>query len=111
MVDQTFCDLLEYEICRALRDSDFDETSGFWCDGVLMSKPDTYYSLKYLNENRKTELKAFIGKHGQTEYRLLLKLSENALIKFANNLSIKERISFTDFKIDIKDRQIEIQLD
>ena len=115
MIDQAFCELLEYEIYRALENSDLQETKGFWCDGVLMSKPERYYSQNIVKHNRQMEFKAFVGKTGQTEYAILLKLGEHSLREFAKTHDIKEHFSFADkknaFNIDIKSRQIEIQLD
>ena len=115
MIDQAFCELLEYEICRALENSDLEEIKGFWCDGVLMSKPEACYSQKFINDNRQMEFKALIGKDGQTEYTLILKLGKYALRALARNRNITEHILFADkktgFNMDVKSRQIEILLD
>ncbi|MFA7687799.1 MAG: hypothetical protein WCY25_08030 [Moheibacter sp.] len=52
MIDQDFCEFLEYEICKAFEHSDNDEIKGFWCDGILTDQPDSYYSQKFVNDNR-----------------------------------------------------------
>lgn len=44
MLDQDFCEYLEYEICKALEHSDNDQIKGFWCDGILLSQPDSVSS-------------------------------------------------------------------
>ncbi|MBK8627984.1 MAG: hypothetical protein IPN86_21225 [Saprospiraceae bacterium] len=44
MLDQDFCAFLEYEICKAFEHSENDQVKGFWCDGVFLNQPDSYYS-------------------------------------------------------------------
>src|SRR5688500_11621903 len=115
MLDQDFCEFLEYEICKAFEHSDNEEIKGFWCDGVLLTEPDKYYSQKSINDNRQAILKAFIGKDGQTEYELMLKFGNKALSRYARNLDIKECVLNPNkpnwFDIDIKQNKIKIQLD
>jgi hypothetical protein len=115
MLDQDFCEFLEYEICRAFENSDNDQIKGFWCDGVALSQPDKFYSQKFVNDNRQITLKAFIGKDGQTEYELTLKFGNKALSLFSKNLDIKECVPSPDkhnwFDLDTKQNKIEIQLD
>lgn len=115
IIDQDFCEFLEYEICKVLEHTDNEETKGFWCDGVLLNQPDNYYSQKFVNDNRRVTLKAFIGKDGQAEYELTLKFGNKALSRFARNLDIKECVPNPDkqnwFDIDTKRNKIEIQLD
>lgn len=115
MLDQDFCEFLEYEICKAFEHSNDEQIKGFWCDGVLLSQPSNTYSQKSVNDNRQITLKAYIGKDGQTEYELTLKFGNKALCRFARNLDIKECVPNTDirnwFNIDIKQNKIEIQLD
>lgn len=115
MLDQDFCEFLEYEICKAIEFSDNDQIKGFWCDGILLNQPDSFYSQKFVNDNRQVILKAFIGKDGQTEYELILKFGNKALSRFARNLDIKECVPNPDkqnwFDIDTKLNKIEIQLD
>ena len=114
-LDSDFCVHLEYIICEAFELSDNKEVKGFWCDGVSLSKPDKYYSQKFINDNRQTFLKAFIGKDGQTEYELTLKFGRKSLSRYARNLDIKEcipNIEKTDwFIIDTKLKKMAIQLD
>jgi hypothetical protein len=42
MLDQDFCTCLEYEICKALENSELEELKGGWCDGVLLSNVAGY---------------------------------------------------------------------
>lgn len=115
MLDQDFCEFLEYGICKALKHADNEEIKGFWCDGVLLSEPDIYYSQKFVNDNRELKLKAFIGKDGQSVYELTLKLGNKALSRFAGNLDIKECVPGPGkqnwFDIDTRRNKIEITLD
>jgi hypothetical protein len=115
MLDQDFCEFLEYEICKAIELSDNEQINGFWCDGVLLNQSDSSYSQKAVNDDRHVILKAFIGKDGQTEYELILKFGKKALSRFGRNLDIKECVPNPDkqnwFDIDTKRNKIEIQLD
>jgi len=115
MLDQDFCEFLEYVICKAFEHSDNDQMKGFWCDGVVLNQPDSSYSQKFVNDNRQITLKAFISKDGQTEYELTLKFGNKALSRYSRNLDIKECVPNTDkhnwFDIDTKRNKIEIQLD
>ena len=115
MLDQDFCEFLEYEICKAFGHSKDEQVTGFWCDGIVLNQPDNTYSKKSVNDNRQVKLKAFIGMDGQTEYELTLKFGKKALSRFARNLDITECVPNSDkpnwFVVDIKRNKIEIQLD
>ena len=94
MLDQDFCETLEYRICDALENIKDERVKGFWCDGVLLSEPDNYYSQKFINDSRRTKLKAYVGKSGQDVYSLTLKFGNKALSRYAKNLDMTECISF-----------------
>jgi len=115
MLDQDFCEMLEYKISEALENISDEKVKGFWCDGVLLSEPDSYYSQKFINDNRQTKIKAYIGKDGQGDYSLTLKFGSKALSRYARNLDIAECIPHADFEkwfsIDTSKQEIEIQLD
>lgn len=115
MITHDFCEFLEYEICKAFEHSDNDQVKGFWCDGVVISQSDNFYSQKFVNDNRQITLTAFIDKDGQTEYELILKFGDNALDKYARNLDVNEcvpnPIKQNWFEIDTNHHKIEIQLD
>ncbi|MCF8254139.1 MAG: hypothetical protein K9H61_11865 [Bacteroidia bacterium] len=89
MLDRDFCDFLEFEICKAFENSANEQIKGFWCDGVLLKKDENDYSQKLVINKRQVQLKAFIGKDGQTEYELTLRFGEKALSQFVKKLSIK----------------------
>lgn len=115
MLDQDFCDILEYRISDALENISDEDVKGFWCDGVLLSELDNYYSQKFINDNRQVKMKAHVGKDGQTVYSLTLKFGNKSLSRYARSLDIVECIPQTDFenwfKIDTSKKEIEIQLD
>ena len=115
MLDKNFCEILEYRMCEAFKKMDDENVKGFWCDGVLLSEPDNYYSQKFVNDNKQVKMKAFVGEDGETDYCLTLRFGNSALSKYARNLGIVECIpqgDLTDwFKIDILKRVIEVQLD
>jgi hypothetical protein len=115
MIDRNFCEQIEYKICEVFRKLDNENTKGFWCDGVLLSESETCYKSKFINDNRKIKLKAFVGKDGQNEYELTLLFSSKSLSKVARQLDFIDtfpRDNFdTKFAIDTEQRKIEIQLD
>jgi hypothetical protein len=115
MIDTSFCEFLEYEICKALETFDHEEVNQFWCDGVLMSEPEYSYSQKKVNDNRQLRFKAFVGRDGQQEYELILKFGKKALSRFARNLDISGCFLNPGkkdwFIIDTTLNKIEIQLD
>jgi hypothetical protein len=115
MLDQNFCETLEYKISEALENIDDENVKGFWCDGVFLSEPDNYYSQKFINDNRHVKMKAYVGKDGQSAYGLTLKFGNKAFSKYARNLNIIECIPQGEFekwfRIDTSKQEIEIQLD
>jgi hypothetical protein len=115
MLDQDFCDFLEYQICRAFEHSDNEEIKGFWCDGVWLNEAETSYTQQAIIDKGQIALKAYIGKDGQKEYDLSLKFGNEALSRFAKNLDIKECVPNPDksnwFDIDTEQNKIRIQLD
>ncbi len=61
MLDQGFFETLEYKITEALEKIIDEKVKGFWCDGVLISEPDNYYSQKFINDNRQIQMSFFSG--------------------------------------------------
>jgi len=111
MVNQEFCDFLEYQITKALKHLDKEDIKGFWCDGVLLGN----CSQKIIKEDRCMMLKAFIGRDGQTEYDLKLKFGNKALALIERNLDITACLPAPTepnwFSIDTKRNKVEVQLD
>jgi hypothetical protein len=115
MLDQDFCKTLEYKISNVLENTSDEKLKGFWCDGVLLSEPDNCYSQKFVNDNRQVKMQVLLGKDGQTAYNLTLKFGNKSLSRYVRNLSIVDCIPQTDFenwfKIDTRQKEIELQLD
>ena len=115
MLDQIFCEILEYRLCDAFEDFTDEGLKGFWCDGVLLSEDGKEYSQKHVNDNRQVKMQAFVGKDGQTVYDLTLIFGIKALSRYARNLDIVECIPETEsqkwLKIDISKKVIEVLLD
>ncbi len=114
MLDQNFCTVLEYTISEALRCTNNELTKGFWCDGVVMSEPEIYYTQKYINDNRQVVLHAYVGKDGQTVYTLHLQFGAKSLSRYARKLDLTVCIPDNDgagwFSIDVSRRVIELLL-
>lgn len=115
VLDKDFYEFLEYEICKAFSHSPNEDTKGFWCDGVSPPLPNYNYFSASFHDTRQISLKAFIGKDGQSEYELILKLGNRAFNRYLKNVDIRECIPNPDKPnwviIDIQKRKIEIQLD
>lgn len=96
MIDKAFCELLEYKITAALQNSNDDRVRGYWCDGVLLPTFDHEYSQKYVNDNRRITLTAFIGLDGQDKYEIILLFGKTALSKYARRLDVSDCIPELD---------------
>ena len=114
MLDQDFCNFLEYQLTSAFENSDDKAVRGFWCDGVVLPSNEDEYSKKSINDNRQIVAMAYMGKTGQDEYQLLIKFGKKALSRYARDLDIKDSIPGPEEKswylIDIDKKQITIQL-
>lgn len=103
---QDFCSILEYQLCKTLKNSEEEQIKKIWCDGI---------SHEYLTAtSRKIITKAWIGKDGQDEYEMTLRFGNEALNASAKNLAIINCIpseKSTDWiTIDIENKIIELQL-
>ena len=114
MINEEFCNILEFKLSKAILNSTKEDIKGFWCDGVSMSKPENFYSRKYINDNRKTILTSYLGKGGQTDYLMTLIFGAKALSRYARNLDIIEcipsEVSDEWFKNDEQNKSIEVNL-
>lgn len=114
MLDRQFCELLECKIEDALANFDYAPVKYFWCDGVLLPTFEHEYSEKYVNDNRKIIMTAFVGVDGQDKYELILQFGRKALSRYARGLDICECIpeppSIDWFEIDTTEHKIWIQL-
>jgi hypothetical protein len=108
--DENFCLALEYHLGSTLEKSHEERFKGFWCDGVVSKR----VSKKVVNDNRTIETKAWIGKDGQTEFDMKIKLGKYSLKRFAKGTSMVDCLPSSDFmnwvKIDLENKKIEIEL-
>ncbi|MGB8192790.1 MAG: hypothetical protein WCF67_12760 [Chitinophagaceae bacterium] len=114
MLPPEFCDFLEYELTKAFANSNNTEIKNFWCDGVLLPSSEAEYSKKFVNDNRKVIMSAFIGPDGQDKYELTLNFGNKALSRYARDLSITDCVpanNYDWFDINTTERTISIQLD
>ena len=115
MLDNDFFNTLEWEtIPNALEEIGNPDTKGFWCDGVMTTASDIYYTKKFVNDNRYVPLLAYVGKDGTGKFEVILYFGPQALSRYARDLSITECIPDTAasewFAIDVQQQKIEIQL-
>jgi hypothetical protein len=115
MLNEDFCNFLEYQITAALYNSKNAAIRGFWCDGILLPDDEREYARKLVNDNRKILLTAFFGKHGQDTYELTLSFGKKCLSKYARGLSIEECIPNTGngdwIEVDIMKKKLIVYLD
>ena len=115
MLDRKFCEQLEYKICETFKRLDNENTKDFWCDGVLQSESENFYSLKFIKDKRKVTLKAYVGNNGQDEYELILFFGSNSLSRISKELDFIDTFPNSDldtkFYIDTEQRQIKIQFE
>ena len=115
MLDQEFCNFLEYELTKAFANCVNERARSFWCDGILLPAFEHQYSKKFVNDNRQIIMTAYIGSLGDNQYELTLKFGKKALSKYARDLDIYECIPNPEnsnwIDIDIERKIISIQLD
>ncbi len=114
MLDNEFCDFLEYEISKVFSNSSNEKIRHFWCDGILLPTFETEYSEKFVNDNRKVTLAAYLGLTGQDKYELTIHFGNKALSKYARGLDISDCVPKPEvqdwFSIDTEQLKMEIQL-
>ena len=114
MLDEEFCEFLEYELTKAFAQSTHEEIKKLWCDGIMLPTFEKEYSRKYVNDNRRVIMTGFIGKSGQDRYELTLQFGNKALSKYSKGLRIIECIPIDEtkdwFEIDIERQKIMIKL-
>ncbi len=115
MLDQNFCEFLEYEITKALSNSEDERIKGFWCDGVLLPDSENEYSKKSVNDKRQVVMTAFTGQTGQDKYELTLRFGRKALNRYPRDLRLEECVPNPEdnnwLDIDPKNKKMVLQLD
>jgi hypothetical protein len=115
MLNQDFCNFLEYKIGEAFENSTREPFKHFWCDGVLLPAFEAGYSRKTVNDKRQIVMTTYMGPTGQDIYELTLKFGKKALSRYARGLDISECLPSPKidnwWDVDIDRRTILIQLD
>jgi hypothetical protein len=115
MLTQQFLEILEFTITKAFSNSLNPKTKGFWCDGIVLLNNENEYSKKVINDKRLLNLKAFIGKSGQEEYKMTLHFGRKSLSKIIRDLDIESCIPNSEndewIKIDTLNKEIIVKLD
>jgi hypothetical protein len=113
MIDNNFCEYLEFEITKSLSNSINPQTRGFWCDGIIMPKIEKVNLQKNINDNRQIELTAFLGVDGQDQYKMIIYFGNKSLSKNAKGLELKQCVPENDnnwIQINTDKREIIIRL-
>ncbi|WP_405368874.1 hypothetical protein [Nonlabens sp. Asnod2-A12] len=113
--NKEFCTRLEYRICHELEKSTNPELKGFWCDGVSWFPTENQLTKKHVNDKRKIETKAWIGKTGQMEFKATVYFGKKALSKYAKGMELTECIPDLEsqsewIEIDLENKNIEIKI-
>ena len=113
--NEKFCAKLEYRICHELEKSTDPELKGFWCDGISWLPTEYQLNKKHVNDKRRIETKAWIGKTGQTEYKATIHFGKRSLSKYAKGMDLTESIPELEsqsewIEMDIENKTIEIKL-
>lgn len=115
MLDQEFCDLLEYRLTEAFGNSAHEQIKHFWCDGVLLPTFEAHYSMKTVNDKRQIVMTAYLGPTGQDLYELTLKFDKKSLSRYARGSDISECVPGPEndnrWDVDPDRRTIWVQLD
>jgi len=108
MLNNDFCDFLERQLSKAFANSSIDSIKNFWCDGILPPTFENQYSKKFVNDNRKVVMTAFVGVSGckRTLFRYSFRLEFSKLRAFCYSaLSTKRLIAiFRDFHSPFVDK-------
>lgn len=114
MLDQNFCDYLEYELSQAFSYSTDHIVKKFWCDGILLPSSENDISKKNINDKREVLTTGFVGFDGQERYNVILKFGNKALSRYARDLDIKECIPDTTtsdwYYVDTTQKTLTIRL-
>ncbi|MBP1841010.1 hypothetical protein [Formosa algae] len=113
--NEKFCTKLEFRVCNELEKSTDPELKGFWCDGISWLTTENQLTKKHVNDKRKIETKAWIGKTGQTEFKAIINFGQKALSKYAKEMDLTECIPDLEsqaewIEIDIENKTIKIEL-
>lgn len=98
--NEEFCTRLEYRICHELKKSTDPVLKGFWCDGISWLPNEKQLTKKHVNNKRKIETKAWIGRTGQTEFKAIINFGQKALSKYAKGMDLTDCIPDLEFQAE-----------
>ncbi len=113
--NKEFCDHLEYHLCRTFANSPTPVLKGFWCDGVsAIPSADNQITKKSVNDTRRINTTAWLGKSGQEEYEMIIQFGQYSLRRYAKGANMIDCIPDEDtmdwINIDPDNKTIEIHL-
>jgi hypothetical protein len=90
MLNQDFCEYLEFEISGAMRNSDDIEKRRCWCDGVLLPIDDDL-SFDVIKQTKKIVTHAWIdeGQKGQFSYEMVIHFGDKAISQYSQPDGLK----------------------
>ena len=110
-----FCEHLEYHLGAMVKNSHQEGIGGLWCDGVYPRDPDDpQLTKKHVNDTRKIETWAYIGKDRQDIYQMTIRFGKYSLRRYAKGKSLidcipsEETMDWID--IDMNKKTIELRL-
>ncbi len=114
LINEQFCSYLEYHLSRTLAHSENELIRGFWCDGILVPLAASQIFRSSVIETRKIVTKAWIGKDGQGEYEMIIKLGKRSLNNYAQGINLQDCVpsenSMDWIEVNVDKQVIEIQL-
>lgn len=108
-----FWTILEFKLSHCLQQSDNPELKGFWCDGIHLPSTDHQLHKKFINDNRKIHLTAWLGKTGQEKYSATIHFGRKAQSLYARELPLESSIPDCEmdwFEVDVSKKCIDIYL-
>lgn len=104
---------MEYRLCAVFEKFEDPEISSFWCDGVLVPVPEELYPKK-INDTRRLETTAWIGKDGQTKFTMTVRFGKYALRRYAKGTDLTDTLPDENetswVTLDLDRKTIEVQL-
>lgn len=97
--NERFCLHLEYLLVEKFKELNTEETKGFWCDGISWNPKDKQQlSKKNVNDKKRIETIAWLGKSGQEQYFLTIELGKDSLKRYSKGSCLIDCIPDTNPK-------------
>lgn len=112
--NKEFCEVLEYYLSAAFRNSSNKQLEWLWCDGIKMPHFDIQITKNNIRNTKQIITEAFIGTDGQGLYEMVIQLGLGSLKACLNDQNLKDYLpsaESTDWiKIETSTNTIELQL-